>query len=59
MHRGSIVSREDLMRYLWDSEEFIDDNTLSVNISRLRGKLSEVGLKDVILTRKGIGYELK
>lgn len=59
MHRGVIVSREDLMRYLWDSEEFIDDNTLSVNISRLRGKLDEVGLSDVIVTRKGIGYSLK
>ena len=59
MHRGVIVSREDLMRYLWDSEEFIDDNTLSVNISRLRGKLVEVGLNDVIVTRKGIGYLLK
>jgi len=47
------------MRYLWDSEEFVDDNTLSVNISRLRGKLAEVGLSDVIVTRKGIGYLLK
>ncbi|MCI8575894.1 MAG: response regulator transcription factor [Bacilli bacterium] len=59
MHRNTIVSREELMRYLWDSEEFIDDNTLSVNISRLRNKLAEVGLSDVIITRKGIGYLLK
>lgn len=59
LHRNKIVPREDLMRYLWDSEEFIDDNTLSVNISRLRRKLSEVGLVDVIETRKGIGYLLK
>lgn len=59
MHRSVIVTREELMRYLWDSEEFVDDNTLSVNISRLRGKLAEVGLSDVIMTRKGIGYLLK
>lgn len=59
MHRGVIVSREELMRYLWDSEEFIDDNTLSVNISRLRAKLSDIGLSNVILTRKGIGYLLQ
>lgn len=59
LHQGVIVSREDLMRYLWDSEEFIDDNTLSVNVSRLRGKLRDVGLDDAIETRKGIGYYLK
>lgn len=59
MHRGVLVRREDIMRYLWDSEEFIDDNTLSVNISRLRSKLKEVGLASVIETRKGIGYLLK
>jgi len=59
LHRGIIVSREDLMRYLWDSEEFVDDNTLSVNMSRLRSKLKDVGLCDVIETRKGIGYCLK
>lgn len=59
MHRSVIVTRDELMRYLWDSEEFVDDNTLSVNISRLRGKLAEVGLSDVIVTRKGIGYLLK
>lgn len=59
LHRGNIVSREDLMRYLWDSEEFIDDNTLSVNVSRLRNKLRDVGLEDVIETRKGIGYFLR
>lgn len=59
MHRGVIVKREDLMRYLWDSEEFIDDNTLSVNISRLRSKLVDVSLENVIVTKKGIGYLLK
>lgn len=58
-HRGIIVSREDLMRYLWDSEEFIDDNTLSVNMSRLRNKLRDVHLEQVIETRKGLGYLLK
>lgn len=59
LHQGVIVSREDLMRYLWDSEEFIDDNTLSVNISRLRSKLVDVSLENVIVTKKGIGYLLK
>lgn len=59
LHQNIIVSREDIMRYLWDSEEFVDDNTLSVNISRLRGKLNDVGLEDVIETRKGQGYLLK
>jgi len=59
LHRGAIVSREDIMHYLWDSEEFVDDNTLSVNMSRLRNKLKDVGLDQVIETRKGIGYLLK
>ena len=47
------------MDYLWESEEFIDDNTLSVNIKRLRNKLEELGLIDVIETRRGQGYILK
>ena len=55
-NKGSIVSREALMNYLWDCEMFIDDNTLSVNITRIRKKLEELGLKNVIETRRGLGY---
>lgn len=55
---GSIVAREDLMRELWNSDLFIDDNTLSVNVARLRKKLEEVGLINFIETKKGIGYGL-
>jgi DNA-binding response OmpR family regulator len=54
--RGAIVSREELMRALWEDDVFVDDNTLTVNINRLRGKLDEVGLTDVIETRRGQGY---
>ena len=57
-HSGSIVSRDDLMKELWNSDFFIDDNTLSVNVARLRKKLEEVGLKNFIETKKGIGYKL-
>ena len=56
---GNIVSREDLMKELWNSDFFIDDNTLSVNVARLRKKLEEVGLKDFIETKKGVGYGLR
>ena len=56
--RGQIVSREDIMSYLWDSESFIDDNTLTVNMTRLRNKLEEIGLKDLIETKRGQGYIL-
>lgn len=54
--QGSIVSREDIMCSLWDDESFVDDNTLTVNINRLRRKLGDMGLKDFIQTRKGRGY---
>ena len=57
-NRGKIVSREDIMDSLWESESFIDDNTLSVNITRLRNKLEELGLKEIIETRRGQGYIL-
>lgn len=55
-NKGKIVSRENLMNYLWDCEMFIDDNTLSVNVTRIRKKLDELGLSDVIETRRGLGY---
>ena len=56
---GNIVSREDLMKELWNSDFFIDDNTLSVNVARLRKKLEAVGLNDFIETKKGVGYGLR
>ena len=59
INRGRIVLRDEIMDYLWESEEFIDDNTLSVNIKRLRGKLEEIGIIDRIETRRGQGYILK
>lgn len=59
LNRGKIVPREDIMEYLWDSEAFIDDNTLTVNIKRLRNKLEELNLQDLIETRRGQGYILK
>lgn len=58
-NRGKIVSREDIMDSLWESESFIDDNTLSVNITRLRNKLEELDLKELIETKRGQGYILK
>lgn len=58
VHAGQIVSRADLIDALWDSQIYIDDNTLSVNMTRLRGKLAEIGLPDAIKTRRGMGYQL-
>lgn len=55
---GKIVSRADLIEFLWDNQVYIDDNTLSVNITRLRGKLSEIGLPDYIATKRGQGYKI-
>ena len=57
--KNKIVSREEIMDYLWESESFVDDNTLSVNITRLRNKLEEIGLKELIETKRGQGYILK
>lgn len=53
---GKIVRREDLMERLWESDAFVDDNTLTVNVTRLRRKLEEIGISDYITTKKGIGY---
>lgn len=55
-NKGKTVSRDVLMKGLWDSDCFVDDNTLTVNITRLRKKLDEAGLTDFIATKKGIGY---
>lgn len=56
--KGTIVTRDELISYLWDSEEFVDDNTLTVNINRVRTKLRENGVEDLIKTKRGIGYLL-
>ena len=57
-NKESIVSRNDLMDYLWSSDIFVDENTLSVNITRLRKKLTAIGAKNAIETKRGIGYIL-
>ena len=57
-NRGKIVTRDDLMTELWNNNEFINDNALTVNISRLRSKLQDFGIKDKIETRKRQGYKL-
>lgn len=56
---GKIVEREVLMKRLWDNDCFVDDNTLTVNVTRLKRKLEPIGLKERIVTRKGVGYELE
>ncbi len=57
-HQNKIVTRDELMTTLWDNAEYVNENALTVNISRLRNKLKEVGYEDVINTRKGLGYIL-
>ena len=57
-HKGQIVSRDDLMTDLWNNSEYLNDNALTVNISRLRSKLAEAGVSNAIETRKGQGYIL-
>jgi DNA-binding response OmpR family regulator len=54
--KGKVVSREKLMEVLWESESFVDDNTLTVNVNRLRKKLNAAGLNDFITTKIGVGY---
>ena len=58
-HKNATVTREKLMKYLWDDEHFIDENTLTVNINRLRKKLAAAGLDDFIQTKKGEGYIIR
>ena len=57
-HKGEIVPREDLIDYLWDNKLFIDDNALSVNVTRIRNKLRELGVDDFIVTRHRQGYQI-
>ena len=56
---GNVVSREELMEKLWGNDEFIDDNTLTVNVTRVRKKLETAGCVDYIRTKKGLGYILE
>lgn len=58
-NRNKIVSREELMEYLWDTDEFVDDNTLTVNITRVRNKLEELEIKEILETKRGQGYILR
>ena len=55
-NKGKVVSRDTLMERLWETDSFVDENALTVNIARLRKKLEQVGLSDFILTKKGMGY---
>lgn len=55
-NKGNIVSRANLIEYLWDNQVFIDDNTLSVNMTRIRAKLEQAGIHDFIRTKRGLGY---
>ena len=57
-NKEKIVTRETLMTKLWESDAYVDENTLSVNVNRLRKKLAALGLEDFILTKKGIGYRI-
>lgn len=57
-NQGQIVSRDDLMDYMWSTEAFIDYNNLSVHVTRLRKKLEEIGFQETIETRRGLGYQL-
>lgn len=56
--RGEIVPRADIVEYLWDNQVFIDDNSLSVNMTRIRGKLEEIGICNFIETKRGMGYRI-
>lgn len=55
-NKNNVVSREQIMKKLWDSDCFIDDNTLTVNMTRIRRKLEDIGLENYIITKKGLGY---
>lgn len=55
-HQGKLVPRAELIDYLWDNQTFIDDNTLSVNVTRIRNRLTELGVNDFIMTKRGLGY---
>ena len=58
-HNGKIISRESLMTRLWENDSYVDENTLSVNMNRLRKKCENIGLIDFIVTKKGLGYMIE
>ena len=58
LNKEKIVSRANLIEYLWDNQVFIDDNTLSVNMTRIRAKLEQAGMRDFIRTKRGMGYSI-
>lgn len=58
LRQGEIVPRADMIEYLWDNQVYIDDNSLSVNMTRLRNKLAAIGLHDFIQTKRGMGYRI-
>ncbi|SJZ66466.1 response regulator transcription factor [Garciella nitratireducens] len=58
-YAGKVVPREEIMQRLWEDDNFIDDNTLTVNVTRLRKKLAQLGLEQFIITKKGLGYMVK
>ena len=55
-HKGRTVSRDALMQKLWETDSFVDENTLTVNVARLRRRLEDIGLTDFVRTKKGLGY---
>lgn len=57
-HKGEIVPRIDIVEYMWDNQLYVDDNTLSVNMTRIREKLAEIGIENLIETKRGLGYQL-
>lgn len=57
-HKGEVVSRLELIEYLWDNEVFIDDNALSVTVTRIRNRLEEIGVEGLIETKRGVGYRI-
>ena len=58
LNKGNIIPRDAIIDELWQSEDFIDENTLNVNIVRLRKKLTEIGLSDYLETKRGLGYRV-
>lgn len=58
LHQSEVVSRLDLIEYLWDNDVFIDDNSLSVTVNRIRSRLAEIGVPDFIKTKRGVGYKI-
>lgn len=57
-NHGEIVSRDEIIDYLWDNKAFVDDNTLTVNMTRIKSKLDSIGIKEAIVTKRGMGYRL-